>query len=580
MAGIKECTETRTTMQEGHEADDMTLGKQEGKDDNDDEQEGVNEPDDEFEEQTITDEDYMYNLVVKNDHDEESCRKCTQKIKNGVRCKSCKRAFHSGRCSGLTQEQIKNEAAKENVWICGMCKHPNKNCPCCRDKDKEIKNLKKLVTELESSYEKINEDFAVCNERYSNLEDRLYREKKLRKTVERELRELEDSVKMDDKCEWDGSCSDYSDSSSSSSEEECKPKSKAKRSHRKPCEKINRGSQERSRDKGEKWKRSVTSKVVPSDERQRSRSPRHERKSDEYRHVDVRSPTRSSKQEHQEEETNMHYERAARYLKEHCNERIVQYEGDNWRRSESETETDRQVQDAEVGLEEVSDKEEIVLQPPPRVADKGKKICYEFKSKGACLTQGCKFLHFNPNLSYPSFTGKTPDESSPYSRGHGQPKGRGSRSRPDGRFPDGYQKSVPYTPKHRSNVPPKPNRTNFRKNITFKKECFQFKQTGNCRFGNNCKFYHNMSSVYSGNNLAPTSPFLSNSLNRPSNVRNEADVLHNSFLREMRNILMSFRDNQRQGQLVPQVGQNSYQPVISTTRSVPPMSQEQHFWPM
>ena len=92
-----------------------------------------------------------------------------------------------------------------------------------------------------------------------------------------------------------------------------------------------------------------------------------------------------------------------------------------------------------------------------------------------------------------------------------------------------------------------------------------------------------MSSVYSENNLAPTSPFLSNSVDRPSNVRNEAEVLQNSFLREMKNILMSFRDlvdNQRQGQLVPQVGQNSYQPVISTTHSVPPVSQEQHFWPM
>ena len=117
-----------------------------------------------------------------------------------------------------------------------------------------------------------------------------------------------------------------------------------------------------------------------SDERQGSRSPIHERKSDEYRHVDVPSPTRNSKQEHQEEETNIHYERAVRYFKEHCNERIVQYEADNWRCSESETETDRQVQDAEVG--QVRDKEEIGLQPPPRVADKGKKICYEFKSKG------------------------------------------------------------------------------------------------------------------------------------------------------------------------------------------------------
>ena len=55
--------------------------------------------------------------------------------------KAVKGLFTVGFCSGLTQEQIKNEAAKENVWICGMCKNPNKNCPCCRDKDKEIKNL-------------------------------------------------------------------------------------------------------------------------------------------------------------------------------------------------------------------------------------------------------------------------------------------------------------------------------------------------------------------------------------------------------------------------------------------------------
>ena len=92
-----------------------------------------------------------------------------------------------------------------------------------------------------------------------------------------------------------------------------------------------------------------------------------------------------------------------------------------------------------------------------------------------------------------------------------------------------------------------------------------------------------MGPVYSEKNIAPTPPFPSNSVNGPSNVRNEAEVLHNSFLREMRKILMSFGDlvdNERQGQLVPQVGQNSYQPVISTTHSVLPVSQEQHFWPM
>ena len=145
IAGIIEHIETRT-MQECQEADDMTLGEQEGKDENGDEQERANEPDDEFGEQTcttITDEDYIYNVVIKNGHDEESCQKCTRKkIKNGVICKSCKRAFHSERCSGLTQEQTKNEAAKEKIWICCMCTHSNKNCPCCLDKDKEIKNSK------------------------------------------------------------------------------------------------------------------------------------------------------------------------------------------------------------------------------------------------------------------------------------------------------------------------------------------------------------------------------------------------------------------------------------------------------
>ena len=100
-----------------------------------------------------------------------------------------------------------------------------------------------MMTELESSYEKINEDFDVCNERCSDLEDRLYRDKKLRKTVERELRELEESVKKDEKYELDDSCSDYSDISSSSSEEESKSKSTAKRSRRKPRENVNRGSQ-------------------------------------------------------------------------------------------------------------------------------------------------------------------------------------------------------------------------------------------------------------------------------------------------------------------------------------------------
>ena len=62
----------------------------------------------------------------------------------------------------------------------------------------------------------------------------------------------------------------------------------------------------------------------------------HKRKSDEDRHVEnnvIPSPTRNRKQKHQEEENNIHYERAVWYPEEHCNERTVQYERDNWRRS-------------------------------------------------------------------------------------------------------------------------------------------------------------------------------------------------------------------------------------------------------
>ena len=45
----------------------------------------------------------------------------------------------------------------------------------CKKKDKEIMNLKTIIADFETNTEHMNYELRICNERCTDLEDRLYR---------------------------------------------------------------------------------------------------------------------------------------------------------------------------------------------------------------------------------------------------------------------------------------------------------------------------------------------------------------------------------------------------------------------
>ena len=59
---------------------------------------------------------------------------------------------------------------------------------------------------MEKNSENLNHELKIINDRCTDLEDRLYRERNLRKRVEKDLHELE--INMQDSSESDSSSSD------------------------------------------------------------------------------------------------------------------------------------------------------------------------------------------------------------------------------------------------------------------------------------------------------------------------------------------------------------------------------------
>ena len=90
----------------------------------------------------------------------------------------------------MTEDIVKALVIKENVWECQLCRNADSSCPVCKVKEREIRNLKKNITELESNTEHLTSELKVNYERITDLEDRLTREKKLRKRLDKDLEEL------------------------------------------------------------------------------------------------------------------------------------------------------------------------------------------------------------------------------------------------------------------------------------------------------------------------------------------------------------------------------------------------------
>ena len=162
-------------------------------------------------------------LVIKNKQDsDEKCVKCSRKVCNGLRCSSCKEAWHWG-CSAVTKDvQESIDLAQEGKWECLICRS-DKNCQVCKIKIKEVHNLKKNVIELEEEMSKLRTDLKIVCERNTDVEDRLTRGRNLRKRVEKDLIQLQEELS-----ESDGSSSDDSSNDGYCSDNEIQSKTKGK----------------------------------------------------------------------------------------------------------------------------------------------------------------------------------------------------------------------------------------------------------------------------------------------------------------------------------------------------------------
>ena len=81
---------------------------------------------------------------------------------------------------------------KNSSWACQHCKNADKECSACKVKYKEMHNLKRNIADFERNTEYLNYELKICNERITDLEDRLNKEKKLRKFIETNLEELKE----------------------------------------------------------------------------------------------------------------------------------------------------------------------------------------------------------------------------------------------------------------------------------------------------------------------------------------------------------------------------------------------------
>ena len=181
-------------------------------------------------------------------------------------------------CSKDKIENTKKELLKENQWTCSTCtksknsskKNSNESCAPCKCKDKEIKNLKSAIRDMENNSENSNHELKIINNRCTDLEDRLYRERNLRKSVEKDLHELEKNMQ------------DSSESDSSSSDDEiiCSPLDNNRRPSRRQSKDRSRSKQQRKRHKKN------SHKGKPCYGRQHSSKNSSDKPTEESRHYD------------------------------------------------------------------------------------------------------------------------------------------------------------------------------------------------------------------------------------------------------------------------------------------------------
>ena len=342
-------------------------------------------------------------VVIKHNSDtSELCRKCRRKVVNGVKCSNCTRGYR-WKCGGITKDEVKEEVIQQNRWECVFCHSVDKKCPLCTLKDKEIKQLKQSIAEMEKNCDQLNYELKQCGEWCTDLEDRLACERKLRKRIEKDSDELRDMYESRlDQLDDSGTCSSSHESHYGRQRRKSKKSGKTSKSKaskepsnksdthvkkgvvvdkRQPMAKLTM-----SRPKKESKKDAKSSTCASCSEEMNwdaKVDARKESRGDEdYQKHNV-LPTDSTDCEEVDATMNPNLSKALAYLAKYTNEtedlhsqgnkKAVQYTGKNGKRND---------------------------------------ICYEFERNGACLREGCKFIHMNRNAAYPSYSNRPKDRNS------------------------------------------------------------------------------------------------------------------------------------------------------------------------
>ena len=128
-------------------------------------------------------------IIIKkfSNSTEYKCQKCDKEVVNGVICCDCERKYH-WRCGCVTKDDEKAKVMQNNNWECYICGSSDNECLSYKDKEKEVRNVK-----LEKKLDNMTHELKLCRGGCIDLEDRLHKEKKLRRRVERDLEELKQS---------------------------------------------------------------------------------------------------------------------------------------------------------------------------------------------------------------------------------------------------------------------------------------------------------------------------------------------------------------------------------------------------
>ena len=387
------------------------------------------------------------NQSNSQDGNQNGCGKCGKRVVKGDICDLCKKSFHF-KCAGTAKEKVQDAG----VLICKVCKE---NCSKCSDYSeyktrtkKEIKNLKSNISQLEKHVEHLNNELSSIHKQYDEKEKEYRRERKLR-------------IKYQDL---------YNASSSSGSESSSTSSSGSESEDEKHCGK-NRKTQQRSRRaKNYKDRKYERRSGYRKEKRKLKESECEEDEGFRRRSVHVQSHRQSRQKEKSsdiEGEISENYRLAEEYLNMYVG--ASETSKKELSKSNGEHDKNRTEQSTEYRNDTFS---------RPRYSANG-KLRSQRRREGGLI-----------------------DEKNTYDK-------RDCRIREDNLVPAeevlrNLDKLNETNQQHyrASNV--KPNRTLHKPGPVKRKVCFNFRNTGKCKYGSSCKFSHNISQ-YRNNDVNSTS---------------------------------------------------------------------------